>query len=127
MTTLGGRVKAIVDGTNLLRSVVRDFQRGTDVEFPYCTFVDPISRTRVLSGDARPVAYRRLMQLDLWEKEPSTVLPDQLATAIDGVQLPADDGDVRAYRLLVVGQQRLDDPEPAVVHTAYTLAVVELV
>lgn len=90
--------------------------------YPQITVLDHISEVAELRGDSRAQAWRRLVQVDLWQKtdDESPVLLDELLDVLDGAQL--DDG----LRVAVTSSNRVPDPDLALVHHAVTCRVARL-
>lgn len=113
--------KVAIDAT-AVTTTYRDGYVPDDAVFPYASILDPVSDAVLLSGDARTIARRRLLQVDLWQREGAedVTLPDTIANALDGLNVT--DG----MRLRHVDTQRIPEAEDDVVHHALTLSVVRL-
>jgi hypothetical protein len=91
--------------------------------FPYVTFAPEIDSQLDLEGDSLVLAYRQTFQVDLWEEAAaeSIALRDEVRTALDGLQVTKP-----ALRFRVQSWVRVPDPDPGVIHRAFTVGVVEL-
>lgn len=121
--SLEGAVSVLIVNSDLVGK--RVWRRGYVPEkptFPYVTFQGPVSSDIALEGDSHTMARARLVQVDLWYKEAhETSAPVQaLESLLDGAQLTAN---LKAYGCRVSDSRRLEDPEPGVIHWAYTLRV----
>lgn len=91
--------------------------------WPYVTFLGPVSLVASLEGDGKAQAYRRMVQVDLWQKErdEDSTLLTALTRALDGAALPA--ADQRAWWVRLFDVQRIDDERPNIVHHALTVRI----
>lgn len=91
--------------------------------FPYVTYAPEIDAQMDLEGDSVVLAYRQQFQVDLWEEASaeSTALRNAVRAALDGLQVTKP-----ALRFRVQSWVRVPDPDPGVVHKAFTVGVVEL-
>lgn len=125
MTTLGADVKKLVDDAATgLTAVYRQAHVPDDATFPYGSFLDPIGDGIALSGDARTLARRRLIQLDVYQAEETEDddLVGLVMAAIDGQRTA---GGLRARVidvLLVPGPETEED----VVHHAITVSLARV-
>lgn len=118
--TTAADVKAVLDAaTGLgLAAVFREGEVLDETAFPYVSILDPVSDAPALSGDARTLAYRRLLQVDLWQdaEEVDDTLVDRVVAELDGAR-PEGSYPVRLVDVVLV-------PEPdRVVHHAITLSI----
>lgn len=120
--TFGAGVKALLDATGRLSAVFRLGQNLDEVEFPYSTFLDPISEVPLLTGDTRTLAGRRLAQVDVWQREESfdPTLVDDLIAALDGQQVSG------GIRVRVTDVQQVPDEEDDIVHHSLTVSTARL-
>lgn len=118
MTTILGQVKTLLGAVDALDEVYRSGWVPDRAPFPYAVILDPISNPPALSGDARTLARRRLLQIDLWQTAANEddSLVDDVVTALDGVR-------VEAGRLKVQDTVMVPDDDPETVHHAVTLSV----
>jgi hypothetical protein len=89
---------------------------------PHTVVLDGISQTPEHEGDARALAWRHLLQVDLWEdaQVASEVTRDAVINALDGAVITG------AFRLRVGNADRIYDPDRRLAHTAITLRTVRL-
>lgn len=89
---------------------------------PYVVVRDRISEAPALTGDSKAMAFRRLIQLDLWEfwDVATDALPDAIVGVLDGLSTQA------GTRLRLQGSTRVQDPDLDLVHTTFTFEVVRL-
>lgn len=117
--TILAQVKALLDPVDPLTEVYRAGWVPDDAALPYAVILDPISNAPALHGDARTLARRRLVQVDLWQAEANeddSVVDDVIA-ALDGKRITAG-------RILVQDSVLVPDETDAdVVHHALTLSV----
>lgn len=118
--TILAEVKALLDPVAPLAAVYRMGWTPEGAAFPYATILDPISNAVALEGDARTLARRRLLQVDLWQEADSEddTLPDDVAAALDGVPL-ASGGRLRVLDVALVQ----DEGDADVVHHAVTVSI----
>lgn len=92
------------------------------MNFPAAAVIDSITEVAELRGDGRAGAWRRLMQVDLWERtgRESAVLLDQVLNVLDGARL------TEGLRLSVSSCNRIPDPDVKIVHHAITASVARL-
>lgn len=112
--------KALVDATAVTMTY-RSGEVPDDAVFPYASILDPVGDAPALEGDARTLAFRRLLQVDLWqtiEGEDVTLLED-LIDVLDGA--PLADG----FRLRVSDANVIPE-ENEIVHHAITVSAVRL-
>ena len=91
-----------------------------DTPMPYAALLDDISFVPTLKGDARAMAWRRLIQVDLWETaaDESEDLHEDILGALDGAQVTG------GTHLSVQSSIRAYEPDPKYVHRALTIEVV---
>lgn len=121
MADLGVEVKALIDAAPLaLTAVYRQGWVPDDAQFPYASFLDPVSDAPALSGDARTLARRRLVQVDVWQDEATEDddLVDGIVAALDGAVTSTG---VR-LRVLDVSQVPGPEEDEDVVHHAITVS-----
>jgi hypothetical protein len=89
---------------------------------PYTVVLDGISQTPEHEGDAHALAWRHLLQVDLWEDAlvASEATRDAVINALDGSVITG------AFRLRVGNADRVYDPDRRLAHTAITLRTVRL-
>lgn len=119
--TTGGDVKAILDTVSALTETYRQAHVPDGAVFPYASFLDPVSQVPALSGDARTLAFRRLLQVDLWQTREgeSDALLDAVVLAIDGADAAT------GFRLRVENVVLVPGPEEdeGIIHHAITVAL----
>lgn len=123
--TLGGEIKALVDGAGTaLTETYRAGHVPDDAALPYASFLDPVADAIALQGDARTLARRRVVQVDIWSDEDMAVdaIIDSVTDAIDGVKTAS------GLRLRVVDVVLVPGPEAEedVVHHAITVSTPRL-
>ncbi len=122
--SIGAEVKTLVDTT----AVTETYRAGyvpDSAAFPYASFLDPVSDAVALEGDAQTLGRRRLLQVDLWQREAAfdPALVDAVVQAIDGAKIAS------AFRLKVTDVQGLP-PDPGdqadIIHHALTVSAARL-
>lgn len=124
--TIGADVKALIDNAATgLTAVYREGWVPDDAQFPYGSFLDPISDTPVLSGDAETLASRRLIQVDVYQDEATEddALVDKVIQAVDGKKSATTGW---RFRVMDVTQVPAEEDDEDVVHTALTISTVRL-
>lgn len=116
--TVRSSVVALLDPLFTNRVSADNEPRG-GMTFPYVLVFDHVSENPALRGDERTMAWRRTLQVDLFQTmaAESATLLDQVLGALDGAKITG------AWRLRVVGSTRTPDPDPAVVHHVVTCSV----
>jgi len=125
MATLGGEIKALVDGAGTtLTQTYRDGHIPDDAALPYASFLDPVSDVIALQGDARTLARRRSVQVDIWSDEGTAVdvIIDAVVDAIDGAAV------TEGLRLRVIDVVLVPGPEAEddIIHHAITVSTPRL-
>lgn len=122
--TIDVEVKALIDGAGTaLTATYRSGWVPDDAVFPYASFLDPVSDGIALSGDARTLGRRRLLQVDLWQDEATEVdgLVETVVDALDGQRVAS------GFRVRVTDVSMIpDETEADVVHHALTLSVARI-
>lgn len=118
--SIGAEVKALVDPS----AVTQTYRAGyvpDSAAFPYASFLDPLSDAIALQGDAQTLARRRLVQVDLFQKEADfdPDLVEDLIQRLDGARIPS------AFRLSVTDANAIEEPDD-VVHHAITVSMARL-
>jgi hypothetical protein len=118
--SIGAEVKALVDPS----AVTQTYRAGyvpDAAAFPYASFLDPVSDAIALQGDAQTLGRRRLVQVDLWQKEADfdPGLVEDVIQRLDGAKIPS------AFRLSVTDSQALPE-EDDVIHHAITVSMARL-
>lgn len=123
--TLGGDIRTIV--VNAGTALTQTYRAGhvpDDAALPYASFLDPVADVPALSGDARTLARRRTVQVDVWTDEgaDADAIIDVLVDALDGAA--TTDG----IRLRVVDVTLVPGPEAEedIVHHAITVQTPRL-
>lgn len=118
--TIIAELKALIDTVPGL-TLVFALGENQNPDFPYVTILDPISNVPALQGDARTLARRRLIQVDIWQAEGgySEAIVDQVVEVIDGA------GGTLGLRYRVVDSAMVPDDED-VVHHALTVSTPRL-
>lgn len=118
--TLLAEVKALLDPIEDLAAVYRAGWTPEGAALPYATILDPISNGVALQGDARTLARRRLLQVDIWQERASEDddLIDQAVAALDSTPVPSG-GRLRVLDSVLVQ----DEGDPDVVHHALTISI----
>jgi hypothetical protein len=110
----------------------RVFQRGHLARFgervtlPYITWDDPITGGTELEGDCEVIAEFRVLQVSLWQKavDHSPELVRSLKAAIRAADLNSS-ANRSAQHIYgpprISDEQRIDDPEPGIVHDAISV------
>lgn len=121
--TIGGEVKALLDEVEGITAVYRRAWVPEDAQFPYASFLDPVSVSVGLAGDARTLKRRTLIQVDLWQKEAEEDdgLLDAVMDAIDGASITS--GRVRVQDATLVPEESADSD---IVHHALTVSVARV-
>lgn len=116
MTTTAD-VKALLDPIEGLTETYREAWVPDDAAFPYASILDPVSNAPALSGDARTLARRRLIQVDLWQSEADEIdgLVDTITAALDGTAMTSG-GRLRVIEVVLIPE------DEDVVHHAFTLS-----
>lgn len=117
-------MKAVLDDLGTLTAVYRQAHVPDDAVFPYASFLDPISDSPVLSGDARTLARRRVIQVDLWQDEDDEDddLLDSVVNSIDGSR--ASGG--LTFRVQDVSLVPGPEEDQGIVHHAITVGLPRL-
>ena len=122
--TIDVDVKAIIDGAGTaLTATYRSGWVPDDAQFPYASFLDPVSDAPAFSGDARTLGRRRLLQVDVFQDEASEVdgLIETLVDALDGTGIES------GFRVRVTDVTQVpDETDSDVVHHAMTLSVARI-
>lgn len=123
--TLGGEIKGLVDGAGTtLTQTYRAGHVPDDAALPYASFLDPIADVPALSGDARTLARRRTVQVDVWTDEgvAADTIIDAVVAALDGAEVPS------GIRLRVIDVVLVPGPEAEedIVHHAITVQTPRL-
>lgn len=123
--TLGGDIRTIV--VNAGTALTQTYRAGhvpDDAALPYASFLDPISDVVALQGDARTLARRRSVQVDVFTDEgaDADAIIDALVDALDGASTTS------GLRLRVVDVVLVPGPEAEedVVHHAITVTTPRL-
>ena len=121
--TTGGDVKVILDTVAGLTAVYRQAWVPDGAVLPYASWLDPISNVPALTGDARTLARRRAVQVDLWQDqaaEDDTLLARTI-DALDGAKTPGG-------RLRVIEAVLVPGPEEdaGIIHHAITVTRAEV-
>lgn len=87
--------------------------------YPYAGVMDHLSQTAAVKGDGRALGRRRLVQVDVWQlvEDEDPALLEAVDNALDGVRIEG------AYAVAVQSSNRMYDPDPKVVHHAFTCSV----
>lgn len=123
--TLGGDIRTIVVGAGTaLTQTYRSGHVPDDAVLPYASFLDPVADVIALQGDARTLARRRTVQVDVWTDEgaDADAIIDALVDALDGANVAS------GLRLRVVDVTLLPGPEAEedIVHHAITVQTPRL-
>lgn len=89
---------------------------------PFAVFIDDISTTPALRGDARTLAWRTEFQVDVWQayEDENGEVVEETVDALDGKRLGGK------FRLSVVSTHRVPESEDGLVHHAITCSVHRL-
>lgn len=123
--TTGGDLKAVImAGVPALTAVYRRAWVPDDAEFPYASFLDPVSTVPALTGDARTLADLRTLQVDLWQDKAAEIdgLPDLMVVTIDGA-VAASGGHFRVQDLALVPGP---EDEADIIHHAITVGLARV-
>lgn len=124
MSTIGRALRTVITGTNIVgERVFRDLG-PEDEPLPIVTFNEQISQNVPLRGDgARPLAYRRLVQVSLFQKadDEDDSLISTLISALDAATL--SDTTEHVLGCTLVDCQRLYEEQDEIVQHAITLQV----
>lgn len=87
--------------------------------YPYAGVLDHVTEAAAVKGDGRVLAWRRMVQVDVWQRagEEDPNLLTAVVDAVDGVRVEG------AYAVAVQSSTRTMDPDPDVVHHAITCSV----
>lgn len=103
------------------RRVAADESPPAGLSRPYARVVDEVSEVPQVVGDSRAIAWRRTVQVDVYEWESADrYLADDAVDALDGLRMRA------GLRLRVQGRSRLVDPELGGRRTVLTCTVSRL-
>ena len=123
MSSIGGEVIQACKAANVVGNRVWRADKVPErPTFPYITVLDMIYDVPALSGDCSTIARTRGVQVDLWQKSADEVvtLAEQLVDALDGANLTANQ---RVHGARGADCQRIDDPNPQIIHHAITLNI----
>lgn len=116
--TIRADVVALIDPFLEGRVAADDEPRG-GMAFPYALVMDHLSEGPALRGDRRAMAWRRTVQVSVFqtqaEEDPDIL--DAILDALDGATITG------AMHLSVTGSTRVPDPEPGTVHHAITCSL----
>lgn len=116
--TIRADIVALVDPFVDNRVSADNEARG-GMEFPYILVLDHLTENPALRGDRRAMAWRRMIQVDLFETlaDEDPDLLDAVLNALDGAAITG------AMHLSVNGSTRVPDPDPGTVHHAITCSL----
>jgi hypothetical protein len=89
------------------------------MDYPYAGVIDHVTEAVAMKGGGRVMAWRRLVQVDVWQRT-GTEDPDLLTAVVDALDGVRVEG---AYAVAVQSSLRTTDPDPGVVHHAVTCSV----
>jgi hypothetical protein len=132
--TLGGALKAYLEGQGLGIAVYRDFE-PTSASPPFVTIQEGLAAPAALRGDSTVAAVAELVQVDLWmtyvnasdgRLAESVTLPDALQLALETAVFPTSGANAPPKRvdgLTVDRGPRQADRQANLVHISYTATV----
>lgn len=124
MSTIGGALRSVIVADGAVSGRVFRDRAPDSPTFPYITFLDPISLVPGMTGDGVVLTRERQVQVDLWQKtrEESDPLLARVVSLVDDADLDTGDGR-KVFRTRMTSLQRVEDPDPGIVHHALTLTV----
>jgi hypothetical protein len=121
--TIGGAVRDAVVGWGGVGLRVWADSAPVNCQYPYVTFNDAVTVAPDLIGDTAIMAWRRTVQVDLWQNstQEDPALFTGLVAALDTSIADPSRGVV--YRCRVSDTQRIPEPSADTTHHAITLTV----
>lgn len=120
--TIRSEIIALLDGVVALGNRNYADKAPENEPKPHTRVLDQIAESPALKGDARTLARRRQVQVDLWQRaaDDDGALSTTVQNVLDGASIPS------ALRLSVNSANRVYDPDFELSHTVITLETVRL-